>query len=90
MNSIYQEITGVAIKHSDGRIFQLPRPFRHHHVIKVMAQVCELPTPITGEQGFVTEEGLFIDRRLAADLALIAEIVEELIDPPNLCSEDLW
>ena len=48
-----ETIVGVAIEVTPGRVFALPRPYRHHHVIRVAANLGE-KTPIIGEQGFVT------------------------------------
>lgn len=55
-----------------------------------MAIECGLPTPITGEQGFLTEEGEFVDRLRGAEMALSNGQVPALRWPPELFSEDLW
>ena len=83
-------INGVAIKHHDGRVFSLPRPFRHSHVIQVMARVCGIKIPITGEQGFITANGRFLEREEAGKYAIRHEQIEKLSWAPELYSEDLW
>lgn len=44
--------------------------------------------PVTGDQGFVTECGKFVDRKEAAKIAFEAGQVKELY--PILMSEDLY
>lgn len=83
-------ITHVAIKQVDGRVFSLPRPYRHHHVIKVMVDVCSEEPPIIGEQGFLDSTGAFLNRIEAAEVAFCHGQYEELDSPPRLFSEDLW
>ena len=47
-------------------------------------------SPIRGLQGFVTDEGEFLDRMAGADYVLEHGQIEKLGCPPDLCSEDLW
>lgn len=80
----------VAIRQGDS-VYTLARPRRHCDVIRYMAEECGLPTPITGEQGFIDSKGRFLDRRMAAQLALANGQVKELkYQPDTLFSEDLW
>jgi len=88
-------IVGVAIKAGDV-IYQLPEPNRHHHVVGVMAEL-GATSAITsgiviavGIQGFVLDDGTFLDRIEAADYAIKCGQIERLQWPPNLYSEDLW
>jgi len=84
-------ITHVAIQHTDGRVFSLPKPFRHNHVIKMMVEICELPKPISGEQGFLNHKGRFLNRKDAAiNARLSGQLHDTLYDPERLFSEDLW
>lgn len=65
------------------------RPGRHHDVIRQMA-TAGIPIPINGEQGFITNEGVFVGRRLAK---LIANRSGQLLAPRDsdqLFSEDVW
>jgi hypothetical protein len=82
-------IHAVAIRRQ-GVIYTLPRPARHHDVIAFMAGDCGMPTPITGEQGFLTQIGEFVDRLRGAEIAVSSGQVAELQWPPSLFSEDLW
>lgn len=79
----------AAIRDHDGTVYTVPRPGRHHHVIRLMADK-GIATPITGEQGFVTSEGKFVRRTIAGQIAIKAGQIEVLKCPPQLYSEDLW
>jgi hypothetical protein len=41
-------------------------------------------------QGFVTTNGMFVDRKKAAQIALKSGQVKKLMCPPELFSEDLY
>lgn len=82
-------ITHVAIK-KDGKVYSLPKPNRHHNVIQHMARVLKMPTPITGEQGFVDDKGRFLGREDGRAHALKIGQVEKTLEPDLLYSEDLW
>lgn len=83
-------ITAAAIRDHDGTIYTLPPPARHHTIIAHMVNVVGRPTPITGDQGFVNEAGIFHNRIQGAAEALRRKQIEKLKWPPNLYSEDLW
>jgi len=81
-----RHITHVAIKY-DGKVYSLPRPNRHHHVIRLIGGIHG-----SDMQGFLDNEGNFLDRFEALQVALSAG---QVIDPVNirahrLFSEDLW
>ncbi len=83
-------IHAVAIT-QDGIVFTLPRPARHHHVIKyITSKPGRKYNPKLGEQGFITDSGNFVTREQAAILALASGQVIKLADPPELFSEDVW
>ena len=85
------KIVGVAIISHDGKVISLPKPNRHHNVIKLMA--CDLghPTPIKGKQGFVNESGVFLDRIEAKKVAIKHnQLLERASNLQELFSEDLW
>lgn len=84
-------IKAAAIKSRCGEIvYTLPPPNRHHNIIKYMAEHGE-PVPITGEQGFITEDGKFVRRRRAKMIARLAgQLLERADDSPLLFSEDVW
>ena len=73
----------------DGTVYSVPRPGRHHDVIRLMVEKGR-PTPISGEQGFVLSDGRFARRKPAARIAITAGQIEKLKWPPLLYSEDLW
>lgn len=83
-------ITGVAVMYA-GRLYTLPRPNRHHDVIR------SIPGGVKGpdKQGFVLEDGTFLGRREAMALAesngqLRRIPGKEFYQGPELYSEDLW
>ena len=82
-------IVAAAIR-QDGMICSVPRPGRHHHVIRAMA-TAGIPIPIVGEQGFLTDDGLFVDRKRALAIAKTAKQIHGKNGNPNeLYSEDVW
>lgn len=90
MSRYARQIVGVAINYRDtGRIFSLPRPYRHHHVIRMAAMLGE-EIPITGTQGFVLDDGTFVMRKAARRLAVGSGQAPEPSHPRLLFSEDLW
>lgn len=62
---------------------------RHNYIIHHLVK-CGFETPIKGEQGFLTSNGRFVDRVMAADIAKRAGQIVELEYPPNLYSEDVF
>lgn len=78
-------IKEAAILH-DGKVWT---GRRHHNVIqKIIEELGREAAPVTGEQGFVTECGKFLDRKDAARVAFEAGQVPELYTV--LMSEDLY
>lgn len=85
-----EEIFAASIKDSEGNPVSLPRPARHHDIIRAMVDNGH-KTPITGEQGFVTTRGRFVDRKEALEIATKAgQIIKKHGNPTILFSEDLW
>lgn len=84
-------ITGSAVKRRDGTFLALPKPNRHHHVLRALVAEGE-KTPIIGEQGFVDDKGNFLDRMQARMHAVECGQVEEdnLDHYREIFSEDLW
>lgn len=79
----------------DGVVWTLPRPARHHHIIKAHFEVTQKTG--SGKQGFVDEEGIFHDRHEAMAMAIICEQPvrvhpesRPLSRERQLFSEDLW
>lgn len=81
----------AAIIGYDGEVYTAPRPARHHTLISRMAKSLSHPIPITGKQGFILEDGTFLDRRMSK-LHAIAN--HQLLDRASLSnelfSEDVW
>lgn len=87
-------ITRVAIKFK-GKVYSLSEPYRHHHIIRYLST-----TPGTQwsryldnkhVQGFVTNDGRFVNRKQAFTIAHKSE--QTLIGPffsEELYSENLW
>jgi hypothetical protein len=63
---------------------------RHHDVIHKIVLELEVPR-VVGKQGFVTSEGVFVDREQAAKIALASGQVKKLqFHSRELFSEDLY
>ena len=75
----------------DGKVYSVPRPGRHHDVIRLMRDQ-GVTEPQTGawEQGFVLSDGRFARRKPAGLIAKKAGQIVALKWPPSLYSEDLW
>lgn len=84
-----RHIVAAAIQ-QDGLVCSVRRPGRHHDVIRKMA-AAGIPIPINGEQGFLTNDGLFVDRRRALMIAQSAkQIIRGRAAVVELFSEDVW
>lgn len=74
-----------------GMIFSMPRPARHHHILRAMDEAgLDAIAPGPEAQGFLTSEGEFVDRYKAGRIAIDAGQIDGLSWPPDLFSEDLW
>lgn len=84
-------ITHVAII-NDGKIYSLPKPNRHHHLIKLIFEENGKGLTRGQIQGFLDSDGNFVDRFEALKIALEAKQVlnEKDIRAERLFSEDLW
>jgi hypothetical protein len=87
-------ITHVAIKygnHDHLVQYSLPAPSRHSDVIRIIKEDTENPFCFD-VQGFLDNEGIFVDRREALDIALKANQIIDInnIRANRLFSEDLW
>ncbi len=83
-------ITHVAIK-CRGRVFSLPKPNRHCHVLWDIAETVGWPQLGEDVQGFLDDKGTFMDRKEARTHALACgqdfRAFPKLLE---LYSEDLW
>jgi hypothetical protein len=78
--------THVAIKIND-LIYTLPKPYRHHHIIKKLSELGINTYEHKDTQGFIFN-GEFVNR---SDGAVLAEQTGYILKtPPSLFSEDLW
>ena len=68
-------ITAAAIRHTDGRTIFTGK--RHATIIHQMAEM-GLATPIRGEQGFVDDQGNFLDRHAAGEHAIACGQIERM------------
>ena len=73
-------ITHAAVKYND-RVYSLPRPWRHHHVLRLIGGVYGQCT-----QGFLTNHGEFVNRNKAMKIAIDANQV----DPDKFIKEELY
>lgn len=84
-------ITGVAILTDKGVMIALPRPHRHHHIFALAAFLgMDLND---GTQGFVTDKGVFVNRRQAMNLVVARGQKNRRSGNPDtieLYSEDVW
>lgn len=74
----------------DRRVWSLPPPARHHHIMDYMIERGVQP-PINREQGFVLSNGEFVDR---TEARLVAASAGQLLSTASkgslLFSEDVW
>lgn len=93
MPDVVSPITHVAIRYK-GRVWALPKPNRHHHVIQWIArETGDTSIDARGEdQGFVDADGNYLTRQRALAVALRNKQVldENDIRGGQLYSEDLW
>lgn len=82
-------IVAAAIKYGS-LIHFLPQPARHNDIIAEMVKN-GYPKPISGEQGFITSSGRFVNRELALSIAdSYGQIIVKNGSKTKLYSEDLW
>jgi hypothetical protein len=86
------KLTHVACKDSEGKIWSLPAPLRHHNIFFVMQHFGAKPGhDIAYDQGFLDEHGRYYTRRQAE---VNADIHNQLKGGKRigsiLTSEDLW
>lgn len=90
MNDDLPLVVAAAIIGHDGAPYHLPQPARHHNVIRHMVALGH-PTPIRGQQGFMLDDGTFVNRIKAR---LIAKEAGQLLPRDcklkELFSEDVW
>jgi hypothetical protein len=98
-------ITHVAVLATDGTLYSLPAPNRHHNVLHTFGPRLEGPAKVAlrgGEQGFLVDGVTFLGRKEAKLYALetgqyMGQLqyadkhgVMRAYSGPDLFSEDLW
>lgn len=85
-------IAGVALRHPDGMLWSIERPYRHSDVIRQMSNAGFGPDVVSAcTQGFITSEGRFVTRHAAVRIADQAgQIVQRTAPAHGLFSEDMW
>ncbi len=88
-------ITHVAVR-VNGQVWSLPKPFRHHHIIRMIADLTGAThidcSESRGDQGFLDASGRYLPRKEALPVALANKQVknENDIRAERLFSEDVW
>ncbi len=84
----------AALRLDGGEVVSLPRPARHHDIIRFLIDRCDTPEAIAhAAQGFMTECGSFVGREGALYIAERAEQISRKtggLGCHQLFSEDLW
>lgn len=82
-------ITAVAIIH-EGIVYSVDSPKRHHHLIRIIYDATDGTKAISGEQGFLDDNGKYYNRENAGVHAIECGQIKQLKWPNRLFSEDLW
>lgn len=83
-------IVAAAVKYGD-LIATVPAPGRHHNIIWEWSNQTGLITRGQDEQGFITSNGIFVDRKTALRIAnAFGQVREKHGNPDELYSEDMW
>jgi hypothetical protein len=89
-------IVAAAIKDTNGGVHYMSPPARHYNIIWWMKgrynQLTGMPDIFfdDGEQGFITNEMKFVDRREAMKITMAAGQYDNPDNDDELFSEDLW
>lgn len=86
-------LTHVAIRF-EGKVWSLPRPYRHHHIIRVIRSLdstIESVDTYGDDQGFLDATGRYLSRKQARVSAEVnGQINNGKIIGGELTSEDMW
>jgi hypothetical protein len=84
-------VVAAAVRTDEGLVHTLPRPARHHDVVRLLAESFDHPGRGTDEQGFLLSDGSFCRRRRARFVAEEAgQLLPRASDLAELYSEDVW
>jgi hypothetical protein len=92
---LMRQITHVAVIY-EGQVWSLPEPFRHHDIIRTIANLTGATSidcdESKGCQGFLDASGRYLSRVQALPVALACKQVKDENDICHgmLFSEDLW
>ena len=95
-------ITHVAIKF-DGRVWSLPKPYRHCHIMHMIVNLSKVFGDWTGDKfeqvishndydsGFLDDKGLFLNRKEAlVHASSLTQLNESPVYGDELFSENVW
>ena len=82
------KITGVAIKHKDG--IKSMKKGSHAEIIKMLFKEGYMPRAAEIEEGFILENGTFLNRKEAAKYAYQTNQINAIVAPHELYSYKLW
>lgn len=88
----FSPILGVCILYN-GKIYNLPKPNRHHNVIQEIAKINGVGINGPDKQGFYSKDIAFIGRTFAMQIALQTKQLKRKpggYTGDELFSEDLW
>lgn len=84
------KVVAVAILAEDGTVFQMPPPYRHHNIIRMMSDQGRSKRDMW-DQGFVLSDGTYADRIEAKKIAVAAnQLLERASKLNELFSECVW
>ena len=93
MSDLVERIERAAIWHR-GRVYSVPQPGRHHHVIRMMSEEHGLGPEAQRHQGFYTSSDRYVDRkegwRIANEAGQLLPRAPTDHKGGTLYSEDVW
>jgi len=84
-----ETITGVAVR-ANGKLYKLPKPNRHHHVLGLIHKETKKEV-FAEEEGFITSLGRYVNRKEAYRIAKAAnQFLPRHFNSGELYSECVW
>ena len=87
------QVEAAAVREVSGTVYALAQPARHHNVLHLMHERGVKPDSSDWGQGFLLNNGRYVNRKQAAMVALRAGQIKNIPienDRDYLLSEDLW
>jgi hypothetical protein len=78
------KIIAAALLLEDNKIVSIMPPYRHNNILHLV-----YPIKVK-EQGFLLNNGIFVNRIEAAKIAIESKQIKKLKYGPELFTEDLW